>query len=404
MMSWADKLFVWIFYLIVFLLPVNLGKHFVADFSYLDGILIDYWIPTLYLQDLLILVLVFIGLVIKNLPRSPFIILFTVLLLVNLLFSNQFAATTVFSVRLLLYVVFAVTVFHSKNLLDLPSLIKFLYIGTFLICLLALFQWAKQGSLFNNYVFFGEQPYSISSPNILKQHMFGNTVVPPYSLFRHPNILGGYLSIVLVIFAYYLKGIHKHLILFLGSTVLFMTFSYAAWLSYLIGLLYISISHGVVRKLIYVLIFTIFVMGVFGFFNKDFFGAHSLVGRRFLLTSAAVDSFTTNPLFGTGLNTSLITSKSLSYMSRELNFFQPPHNIAWLILTEGGLFLFIPFVLFYFYVLLSSRAISRALTIVLLQFVVLGSFDHYILTIHQTLLLLLLTISFSLNYTFRHEI
>ncbi|MEN9389373.1 MAG: hypothetical protein RLY61_457, partial [Candidatus Parcubacteria bacterium] len=38
------------------------------------------------------------------------------------------------------------------------------------------------------------------------------------------------------------------------------------------------------------------------------------------------------------------------------------------------------------------------------QFMILGVFDHYLLTSHQMLLLVLLTLIVSLNYTFKHEI
>ena len=43
-----------IFALILLFLPVNLAKHFVFNFCYVDGILVDYLIPTIYLTDILI--------------------------------------------------------------------------------------------------------------------------------------------------------------------------------------------------------------------------------------------------------------------------------------------------------------------------------------------------------------
>ena len=46
-----------IFFIILVLLPVNLGKHFIFKNSYVDGILVDYLVPTVFVQDLLIILM-----------------------------------------------------------------------------------------------------------------------------------------------------------------------------------------------------------------------------------------------------------------------------------------------------------------------------------------------------------
>ena len=46
-----------LFYSIAVFLPTQLGKHFWPSFSFVEGIRIDYLSPTLYLTDLLILLL-----------------------------------------------------------------------------------------------------------------------------------------------------------------------------------------------------------------------------------------------------------------------------------------------------------------------------------------------------------
>ena len=45
------------FYAIILFLPAQLGKHFWPQFSFVDGIRIDYLSPTLYFTDILILLL-----------------------------------------------------------------------------------------------------------------------------------------------------------------------------------------------------------------------------------------------------------------------------------------------------------------------------------------------------------
>ncbi|MEA3355691.1 MAG: hypothetical protein U9Q63_04395, partial [Patescibacteria group bacterium] len=51
--SWQIKLF----YLIIFLIPCNLSKHFILPSSYVNGILVDYLIPSIYFTDILIIIL-----------------------------------------------------------------------------------------------------------------------------------------------------------------------------------------------------------------------------------------------------------------------------------------------------------------------------------------------------------
>lgn len=392
------------FYLIILILPVNLGKHFIFDFSYVDGVLIDYWIPTVFIQDVLILVFLVFSVLLRRfkVPRLFFALL--ILLFVNLVFSVVPLATLSYSLRMALYTLFFICVVQQRNFWNYTVLLKLLYISVCLICFLALFQWFKQGAVFSNYIFFGEQPYSLKTSGILKQSVFNNLVVSPYATFRHPNALAGFLSVTLLLFAYYIKGTQKHFILFIGSIVLFLTFSFSAWLSFLFGLLFISTKSSHLVRLYYLAIFFIFVVGIFGLFDTNTLNSNILVHRRFLLSSSAAHTFLQNPLVGTGINTSLFTAKDLFYMSRELTFFQPVHNVFWLLLTEGGLLLFIPFVFFYLYVLSRAHLTSRVYQVFLLQFVILGSFDHYLFTMHQTLLLFMLTISFSIPYTFKHEI
>ena len=46
-----------LFWLLILLLPVQLGRHFWPDFSFVLGLKIDYLSPTFYLTDLLVLMI-----------------------------------------------------------------------------------------------------------------------------------------------------------------------------------------------------------------------------------------------------------------------------------------------------------------------------------------------------------
>lgn len=189
-----------LFYIILLALPLNLGKHFIFDFSYSEGALIDYALPTVYVQDLLILLFLALHVVLnRTLPKKTIYLLpLSLLLLLNIVISENVLASAYFASRLVLYSSFAIVGMKYLKKLSVVSLVVLLVISVFSISLLGLAQWFLQHSVFNNYLFFGEQPYSFLTPGILHHTFLGDNVIPPYAIFKHPNVLGGYLSIVLV--------------------------------------------------------------------------------------------------------------------------------------------------------------------------------------------------------------
>src|SRR5690606_12366962 len=81
------KITKWIVYLLIFLLPAQLGKHFFLPFSYLSGVRIDYLSITIYLTDLLIMILLLITLKRIKVKLSKKLLILFVIIGINLLFS-----------------------------------------------------------------------------------------------------------------------------------------------------------------------------------------------------------------------------------------------------------------------------------------------------------------------------
>ncbi len=408
-----------LFYIILLALPLNLGKHFIFDFSYSEGALIDYALPTVYVQDILILLFLALHVVLcRSLPKKTIYLLpLSLLLLLNIATSDSMFASAYFAGRLVLYSSFALIGMKYLKKLSAVSLIVLLVISIFSISLLGLIQWLLQHSVFNNYLFFGEQPYSFLTPGILHHIFLGDNVIPPYAVFKHPNVLGGYLSVVLV-WLFMLPLVYKKKVsavlgaflfaaILLGSLLIFLTFSYSAWLSLLLGLIFMLLSSYKKQLAVAIMptaVGAIFAFGMFGFFADSLVSPSTSLSRRLNLTQAAAHLFVSSPYLGTGLNTNAFLNKDTPFFVREVNFFQPVHNIYWLLLSEGGLVLFIPFIVLVLYSYVISLKDSVFISITLSQFLLLGVFDHYLLTSHQMLLLVLLTLTASLNYTFKHEI
>jgi hypothetical protein len=163
-----------IFFVLIFLLPLNLGKHFEFNWSYTNGSLIDYQVPTIYVQDILIIALLVMWVLsgVKGVFKItfPMFMFLSVFVLAN--FLSLFVAQNVFAalygfIKLLMYLgLFFYTISEFDYEKDFPRVIKILGLVAFYISTIAIFQWFRQGSIFNNYLILGEQPYSFSTKNI----------------------------------------------------------------------------------------------------------------------------------------------------------------------------------------------------------------------------------------------
>ena len=215
-----------IFSLVLLFLPVNLAKHFIFNFAYVDGILVDYLIPTIYLTDILIW-----GLLLSWLFRffrckqyhgtyrgtgrtsKLFVALgFGVIAVSGLsVFKALNQPVAVYKwLKLMEYILFAFYISKHINLKkDFSTIVKLLSIGVLLESVLAIAQWFNQGSIFG-FWFFGENRYTVSTPGIAILDFIGTRKARPYGTFPHPNVLGGYLAIVLPwIFYVGTKGIKE---------------------------------------------------------------------------------------------------------------------------------------------------------------------------------------------------
>ena len=401
-----------LFYLLVFLIPLNLAKHFVLPQSYVGGILIDYLIPTVYVTDILI----FLNILLwvfggefrkwrKNLNLVRILSLFLIAGLFSVITSSSFFPSMYFFARLILYSLFCVYVACTFELeKDFDNIIKIFALNIFLLGILAFFQWMNQGSVFNNYLFFGEQPYSLSTPLISIKNLFGNAVVPAYGTFRHPNAFGGYLSIILLFaFLNFRKNSIYRISLPVGLVGLFCTLSRGAWASFLFGTMFIFLIKRFGKKGVIISLVLTFLLASSTFFTSTFskYIESNSLRTRSRLQATSFNMIKNNFLYGVGLNN--FTAKMGEYEDKFIlpRFIQPDHNIFILALAEGGVFFFLLFcgILFYagFNLLKKSYGPPAYLFVSLLQLVILGSFDHYLFTGVQTQILFWLIVGLSLS-------
>ena len=264
-----------LFYILTLILPVNLGQHFITTEAYVRARLIDYLVPTIWFQDILILgILIFAVLGKRFNPPKKWVrlaLVFLAVFLPSVFVGGNFVASAYFFIRLALYVLFALFIISNiKPNRDFPKIIKLISISVLFLGVLAIFQWRTQRSVFNNYLAFGEQPYNSTTFNIARVSIFDQLKIPAYGTFRHPNTFGGFLAIALFWIYSELHLGKKSNILKLaflsGFTGLVLTFSQVAMVSLFLSMVFfLAIRHfgkkGVLLSILTT--FAIFTLALF---------------------------------------------------------------------------------------------------------------------------------------------
>ena len=391
-----------VFYILLFLLPINLGKHFVFAWSYVDGLLIDYLIPTIFVQDVLVFTLLCLWLwdavskkrsVVFPVGSRSFqlLVFFVFSVFLSVLSALRFDPAIYAFIRLLLYVLFSLYVLIEVDITrDFPKMVSVLSVSVILLSLLGLAQWIKQASVFSNYLFFGEQPYTSATSGIAIKNFFDIAKVPAYGTFRHPNIFAGFLSVVLIWFLKKKSALAK-IAFFVGVLALLVTLGKVALVAFLFGLAAVYVPRTFKPLLLGICGFVVLSGLLFAtfpqIFTSDFFTKNPSVYRRANFIVSSVEAIKRRPLFGVGLNNNTVLIEHFLPPARDLRFAQPVHNIFMLTFAESGVFAF-AFLLGLLILLARVSGKERFfLTVSLMQLAILGSFDHYVFTIHQTQLL-----------------
>jgi O-antigen ligase len=414
--SWQLKLF----YLILFLVPSNLAKHFILPSSYVSGILVDYLIPTIYLTDILIIILLLSSFLKKsspkikqltlfNQPKPKPLFIFLLLLLPSVILASSPVPAIYKWLKLLELVIFTLWIKKNLNLTDhLNPIINVLSASVLFQSLLSLTQWFKQASVFG-FKFLGEQPFNSATPGIDKITWFTGAIkIPPLGTFPHPNILAGFLSLTLplILFKLFNKTSKPTLKLrtkillslsaLLGLTTLFLTFSLSAWLAFLlIGLPSVLLLTIKIRPLKLILIYSGLFLILFSFVTKlTFLAPASSFSRRSELTKIALKMIQDKPMFGIGLNNFTIKLEDYGHVTATTRFLQPVHNIYLLILSETGFIGLTGFIYLSGSILKrlwfqrkSKTILNSVFWIAFSTLLFLGLFDHYPFTVQQSLLL-----------------
>ncbi len=391
----------WLFFLVLLFLPTQLGKHFWPEFAAVYSLPIDYFSPTVYLWDLLLLGLIIVW-IIRLLSQeksyalslsSRLLIIFLISSGISLVVANNPGAGVV---RLLQYLLVGFFGFYLSQLswtqisTELPRPLTIAFGGELLLSMLQFFH---NGSI--GLWILGERSFRITTPAIAKFNFLGVEMLRPYATFSHPNVLAGYIVIITSLLSAFLGSTRKiwQLVLaFFSSTSLLMTSSRPAIVVHFVVLFWRLKTHF---KAFALTLFVVLLPFLFVRFGSLVSYDSLSVTRREDLAYASWQLVSSSPVFGVGLNNFISAAASLPMISGESRFLQPVHTIFLLQLAETGIVGFLGFIGLVgvpIYKLWKNRtdAFAKVLLGCWGSLLFLGLFDHYFLTLPQGLRLLFL--------------
>lgn len=375
-----------IFFWLIFFLPSQLNKFFWPDFSYIYSLKIDYLAPSINFWDLLLYCLVLVWL--SNNPRfnlrSLTILLFFLLsVLPSLFFAQNLGAGLV---RLMQFFNASLFAFYlsSQEITKIRSLYLPLVLSVLFFSTIAVGQFFLGKTLGLWYL--GERTFSLSTPSIATFNYYGQIFLRPYSTFAHPNVLAGFLVILLPLIVFLNPGKNYLLLpaLIIAALTVFLTFSRAA----IIVLAFETVFYFKRKIKILILLVLLTAPYLFVRFNSAFNFDYLSLLRREELAHIAIKFFLEKPVFGIGLNNFLNNSSSSEFISGTVRFLQPVHNIFLLSLAETGIFGFLGLAIIVSYPIVRIISKRKQPIFIMLLFcwiaiLLLSNLDHYFLTLPQ---------------------
>ncbi len=369
----------------IFLLPVQFGKHFFFDFSYLSGIRVDYLAPTVYLIDIVFLFLLLINIkTIKPLFQNKKLFIFIFLIFLNLLFAQNKLLATYYYLRLIeIILIFFI---YKKNKLSAKEILFPLIFSSFIQLVLVLDQFMNKHSIQGIFYFFGERYFNLSTPGIAKASLSGIEFLRPYGSFSHPNSLAGF---YLLLYFFILTNrkfnkltLLKNIFLFISSILVLISFSKIAIVSFLI----LNTGYWILNTKNKCILCLIAKISVFFIVSLIFLTAQTdplTIKKRIFLIQNSFLIIRQNLFFGAGAGNYLLAQNKLSQQYLDI-INQPVHNIFILFFSQWGMISF---------GLLSLtinwlKEVPKKYYFLFLVIIITGFFDHYWISLVQNFLLL----------------
>lgn len=409
------KLHRYFFYLTLISLPTQLAKHFWPTWSLVLGRRVDYLSPAVSLTDIFIFLtlIFFIISPVKHhqipVRKSLFVLAVGMiggLVALNLLISDHKSVTAIAWIKTLELSSFTAYIIMSRPLYK--NVLRILAIPALYSAILALWQYLLQRSVGGIWWYLGERTFDINTPGIARYGICWpdggcHEVLRSYATFPHPNVLAGFLAVMILVFAAdFLKpqtgwspvknipGKYINaMISIISFAALVVTFSRSA---ILILLLLLSVLFYLSRRKLYgILLFALSVGGMVAIFSGQLNTIDESLVIRTDLNLTSLSMIVKSPVYGYGLGTFLANAPRY-ISSRTLFYLQPTHNIYLLALNDFGFLGLAAVFLIIFWIFTNTAHLRRfkpdkTYIIAIIFIMIIGLTDHYTYTLQQGQLL-----------------
>ncbi len=361
-----------LFYLLLFLIPSQLSYHFWPEYSFIFGIRVDYLSPTIFLTDILAILLISLS---RTKVKNTWLLIIFVLAGINISVSHLPLVSLWKWVKILELIYLTKYIFDHPKLISSSLFAKILSLSFIFISLVGILQFLKGGTIGGILYFLGERSFDINTPGIALQTILGKEYMRAYSTFSHPNSLAGYLVLGLIYFFSTKKRNLLNVLATVFSTIcLFLTFSLSAFIGLFVYVIAKNFKIGILILVVLLSLMLPFVK------NKDTYSLE--VKERIEQANFSKTMISNNFILGTGLGT---------FPSYDVRL-QPIHNVFLLVFTETG------FLGFLTLILLLHKFLKNRNSAIFILLIVIGIFDHYFLTLQQNMLSLSFVIGAAFNF------
>lgn len=229
-------------------------------------------------------------------------------------------------------------------------------------------------------------------------------ILRAYGTFPHPNVLGGFLALILAIILFVsreTKSIKQTIWLSLGGIIVLwggiLTFSRSAWIAMAaaIGIWGIWLIYNKALKQAFILTIVVIVScGTLFLSYKTYIVPRATdvspdsqaAEYRSEFNQEGIQIIKANPLIGAGLGQYIIKHEQLFHVEQWRH--QPPHNILLFLLTQVGFIGVLIYIATYIKLGFTWNILKNGLNIMFIVIIIiLGSLDHYLISIQQGLLI-----------------
>lgn len=400
------------FFLISMPFAISFVVPQLADRAYVSGVYVNYLAPTLYLQDIAVVLMIF-SLIFstervefRNFFKSAHFKIIGIITIFFILHNLYFLQIEVLlnSLRYLLYFILLLFGLYRRDAIteglskDRKTFIGILA-GLLVVQLVISFKQAS-GGVGLGLGFLGESQLAAGSVGSSSSEIGGRLFLRGYGTFPHPNLLGGYAAMVVsILLAMNIRKVKIHIDNFFGNniytilillsvSIAILSFSQSAWLVILVNFAlygYWRISNRHLKQEKEIQIPAIALLTEFRPLNE-----------RLLLLAASYRYLLDNIFWGVGSGNFVRNFYKYSPTGEAgISLLQPVHNIFALMIVEYGLI----FGLFLNLLLIGSmfvKFLASKWKIILLMFAsfifIIGNLDHYLLTLPQGLMMLLVVL------------